>query len=73
MSGGRLSQLACCCVRVAQSGQHPLHRAAAAGDVEMVALLLEFGADANERAAWVSRNTTECYAELKALEQPHGR
>lgn len=40
-------------VPLKQSGVHPLHRAVASGDLEMVTLLLEFGANANERAAWV--------------------
>lgn len=46
---------------IKQSGVHPLHRAVASGDLEMVALLLEFGANANERAAWVRWATGSCW------------
>uniref|UniRef100_K3WNG3 Uncharacterized protein n=1 Tax=Globisporangium ultimum (strain ATCC 200006 / CBS 805.95 / DAOM BR144) TaxID=431595 RepID=K3WNG3_GLOUD len=34
------------------SGIHPLHRAVSIGDLDMVDLLLQFGANASERAAW---------------------
>lgn len=37
-----------------QSGASLLHRAVGTGDVELVTLLLDRGADPNDRAAWVS-------------------